>query len=348
LETPRLRVALVGCGPIADMHVLGWTSIPGVELVALCDRHPEHFSRFISTHAARNVYTDFAELLSREQIDAVDIATRPYSHLELVRQSAAAGKHVLCQKPFADTREEALEMIDACERAGVRLMVYENWRWFAWFQEIKKLLGSGRIGEIKYYRLVSRSGLTIPSAGHPAPILSDKQTYLKDVAHLLVYEFAIHLIDVARFLFGEADRVFARIGRMSSVIHGDDYALVVLDHGKVNGCVDVSWCSREPLSAGKSESLLIEGTTGSIILETSGRIRVVTGEKGPEYHRYDWRGETKLKSHIRVHEHFVSCLLEGRPFQTEARDNLRTLDITLKCYDSAAGNSALDLASPYA
>jgi D-apiose dehydrogenase len=224
-------------------------------------------------------------------------------------------------------------------------MVYENWRWFAWFQEIRKLLESTRIGEVKYYRLVSRSSFTIPGAGQPAPILSNGQRYLKDMGRLLVYEFGIHLIDVTRFLFGDVDRVYARMGRLSSDVRGEDHALVVLDHGPVSGSIDVSWCSREPFRpGGKAESLLIEGTGGSIVLETTGRIRIITPKNGTEYHPYDWEGETKLRSHFRVNEHFVRCLREETPFQTDGRDNVKTLEAALSCYESAERNSVVSLA----
>jgi predicted dehydrogenase len=339
----RVRAALVGCGPISERHILSWKSIPGVELVAVCDRHPENFASLVSKYDIRATYTDFQTLLAEVECDIVDIATRPHSHKELVFQAARAGKHILCQKPFAPTLKEAMEMIKACDEHGVRLMVCENWRWYIWYQLIRQLLNDGRIGDVLYFRMQFRNWFTTPKGALPAPIVLDQQKYLKDMEHLLMYEFAIHLVDVARFLFGDADSIYARLGRMSPQISGEDFALLVLDFGTMHGAIDASWCSREPQVPAKSEYLIIEGRTGSILLDRTGRIQIVNEDGGSEYPEYDWEGETKLETHFRLHRHFIDCILNNKPFQTDAKDNIKTLEIVLKAYESAAGNRVVEL-----
>jgi predicted dehydrogenase len=340
---PTLRVALVGCGPISERHVLSWKSIPEVELVAVCDRHPDNFAPLVARYGVKAAYVDFGTLLAQVDCDVVDIATRPYSHKELVLQAARAGKHILCQKPFAPTLEQGLEMIQACDAHGVRLMVCENWRWHVWYQRIKELLDGGRIGDVRYFRMRFHNWFTIDRGALAALILRDSQRYLKDMDRLIVYEIGIHLVDVARFLFGDARSVYARLGRMSPHISGEDFALLVLDFGPMHGSIEASWCSREPRERGKAETVAIEGTAGSVFLDPTGRLQIVNVRGDVDVPQYDWEGETKLNSHFRLHRHFVDCLLANTPFQTDARDNIKTLEIALKAYDSAAANRVMEL-----
>lgn len=339
----KLRVSVVGCGPISVRHLTGWEAIPETEVVALCDRHPEHFDHLIKKFGNKETFTDFTELLRTVRCDIVDIATRPYSHKELVYQAAEAGKSILCQKPFAPTLTEAREMIEVCEDRKVRLMVYENWRWFGWFQVIKHILSTGEIGELKYAKMTSYNWLTIPVGNNPPLICQHPQTYLIEMEYLLVYEAVIHLIDVFRFLFGDPHSVYARIQKMSSHVRGEDYALVILNFEKMQGMIDASWCSRESQREKKCEHMLIEGTKGSVILHQDGRIQIVRGSGKSDFPKYEWKAETKIKSHIRVHRHFVDSITNNSPFQTDARDNIKSLEIVLKAYESAEENRVVKL-----
>jgi len=339
----KLQVSVVGCGPVSVRHLTGWEAIPETEVVALCDRHPEHFDHLIRKFGNKETFTDFAELLRNVDCDIVDIATRPYSHTELVYQAAEAGKNILCQKPFAPTLPEAREMIEICEKRKVRLMVCENWRWFVWFQAIKRILNTGEIGELKYAKMTSYNWLTIPVKNNLPPIYQHPQTYLIEMEHLLIYEAVIHFIDVFRFLFGDPHSVYARMQKMSSHVRGEDYALLVLNFEKMQGMIDASWCSREPRREEKCEYMLIEGTKGSIILHQDGRIQIVRGSGKVDFPEYEWKEETKIKSHIRVHRHFVDSIMDNSPFQTDGRDNIKSLEIVLKAYESAEENRVVEL-----
>jgi len=234
-------------------------------------------------------------------------------------------------------------MIRVCEEKKVRMMICENWRWFIWFQVIKQLLSAGRIGELKYARIVAHNSFTIPKGETPPPILDHPQVYLKDMERLIIYEAAIHLIDVFRFLFGEADSVYARIGRMSSQIKGEDFGLIVLNFGPLPALIDASWCSRENQEETKCEYLLIEATQGSIILNQQGQVKIIGEDAKVSFPDYDWASETKLQSHFRLHRHFLDGILKNEPLQTDAKDNIKTLEIALKAYESAQTNSIVTL-----
>jgi len=339
----KLRIALVGCGPISERHLLSWKNTPEVEVVALCDRHKENLEQRSSEFGIERTFKDFKKLLEEVDCDIIDIATRPYSHKELVFEAAQAGKHILCQKPFALTLKEAQEMIGVCQDKGVRFMICENWRWFIWFRTIRDILNSGEIGEVKYARMTSHSWSTIPKGKSPPPLLVSAQSYLKDMKRLIIYEIGIHFVDVFRFLFGDANSVYARTEKMSSQIAGEDLALIILDFGKMYGIIDISWCSRYPKNRQKSEEMLIEGSKGSIVLDEQGRIQIIREDGKINLPEYDWKGETKLQTHFRLHKHFVQAILKRKSFETDAKDNIKTLEIALKSYDSAQDNKVIIL-----
>ena len=339
----KLRVALVGCGAIAESHLLSWQAIPDVEVVALCDDHPEHFDHLIAKFGNKRTFSDYGNLLNVVDFEIADIATRPHSHKELVVASADAGKHVLCQKPFAPTLLEAREMIEICDLNDVRFMICENWRWFIWYRVIHDVLRSGVIGEVKYARMTSRSSFTIARGKEPPAILRHPQGYLKGMPRMVLYEMGTHLLDVFRFLFGDPLSVYAQIGRMSADIVGEDFAFVTLNFGEMHGSIDLSWCSREAPEEQESEHLLIEGSKGSIIMDRDGRVQIVGDHEVPTVPEYDYRNESKLTTHHRLHRHFIDGLLEEKVMETDARDNIKTLEIVLRSYESAEENKVKTL-----
>jgi D-apiose dehydrogenase len=123
----RLRVAGVGAGYFSQFHLQGWRAIPDAELVGWSDKNP---SRVKGLPA----YPSLEELLEKTKPDLLDIVTPPETHLELVRAAAARGVPVICQKPLAPTYAEAVEVVQTAERAGVPLIVHENFRWQPWYR----------------------------------------------------------------------------------------------------------------------------------------------------------------------------------------------------------------------
>jgi predicted dehydrogenase len=339
----QLKVGLIGCGTISIRHMAGWERVPQAEVVALCDRSPERFTRLITKYGRRETFTDIDDLLKNVDCEIIDIATRPDSHEELVCKAAEAGKHILCQKPLAPTLEAARRMVRVCEDNNVRAMVCENWRWFIWFQVIKRLLSSGVIGEAKYAKLTSHNWYTIPKGDDPVWILSHPQTYLKNMKRLLVYEMVIHHIDVLRFLFGDPDSLYARMGTMSEYIAGEDFVTIILNFTKMHCIIDASWCSREPQNQQKCEYMLVEGTEGSIVLNQNGRVQVVRTDGKSEFPDYNWKSETKTEAHFRVLKHFVDRIVDRASFQTDVRDNIKTLEIAIRSYESAREDRVIPL-----
>jgi len=146
-----VRLGLVGCGWIVEReHAPALRGAKGVDVVAVADVARER-ARLVGSMfglGEHDCLGDPRALIERSDIDAVSIATPPNVRMELVALAAAAGKHVMCEKPLGTTLAAADEMIDCCARAGVRLLVYHNYLYFPETRLARKLIAEGEIGEV--------------------------------------------------------------------------------------------------------------------------------------------------------------------------------------------------------
>jgi predicted dehydrogenase len=121
---------------------------------AICGRDLEATTKAAHQLGWQEVETDYHALVNRDDIGLVDVSTPGYTHRDVVLAALAAGKHVLCEKPLANTLEEAAEMLQAARRAGTINMVNFNYRRVPAVQFAKKLIDEGRLGTIRHWRAV--------------------------------------------------------------------------------------------------------------------------------------------------------------------------------------------------
>ena len=334
----RLRVGLVGCGFISARHGPAWLASDDAELVAVCDQDLPKAERRAAEWGISGVYRDAAEMLDKERLDVVDIATRPGTHTLLVGMAAARGIHVLCQKPLAPTLEEAAAMVATCERAGVRFMVNEMWRYLPPMAAMGRLIRAGAIGPIHYLSyLWGRQAFHMPHR-----VFTD-QPYFTEMPKLIVYEAMIHSIDAARSLAGEIETVYARMARVTGGIQGEDMALVVLGHANgVTSCHDASWATPGGAPGDAAYAWRVEGRDATLdYSERTGELRLVDAHDVRVLERYpDWVTPHQ-QAFTACIGHFAHAVRFEEPFQSPARDNLRTLAATLATYDSAASGQAV-------
>ena len=149
----RYRTAIIACGTIARVHARAWQGVAGqpVALAALADTHPDarrEFGDFFGIPEDKR-YADFREMLDREQPELVDVCSWHQQHAEMVIAAAARRpKAILCQKPMAVDLGEADEMLTACERNGVKLLVaFQRPHHAAWLAA-RQLIRQGAIGRV--------------------------------------------------------------------------------------------------------------------------------------------------------------------------------------------------------
>lgn len=336
------RGALIGCGFFAINHLYGWRGTRGAEIVAICDRLEERLQIVGDQFDITARYTDAALMLASEQLDFVDIATTASSHRALAELAASHGLAVICQKPFAPTLDDAKAIVAACDKAGVPLMVHENFRWQSAMQKVKAILDADDIGEVFWGRVSFRSAYDV-FPGQP---------YLAEGERFIVEDLGIHALDIARFLFGDVLAVSARIMRVNRQIKGEDVATMLLDHGLgVASVVDCSYATQLEQELFPQTLLEIDGSKGTLRLAANYQLTVTANGKTtrldvspPLLHWATKPWHNIQESVALIEQHWADCLANNKEPQTSGRDNLKTFALVEAVYQSAATGQTIRLA----
>ncbi|WP_024350209.1 Gfo/Idh/MocA family protein [Aurantimonas coralicida] len=328
-----MKGALIGCGFFAQNQLHAWRDIDGAEIVALCDRDPERLAATAETFGIARTYTDAAAMFAAEELDFVDIATTVQSHRPLVEMAAGAGCHVICQKPFAETMDDARAMVAAVEAAGRTLMVHENFRWQSAVRKAIETVRSGAIGTPFFGRVAFRSGYDVYSG----------QPYLAEGERFIIEDLGIHILDISRALFGDVERIAATTQRVNPKIKGEDVATMLLAHeGGVTSVVDCSYATRRTPETFPQSLLEIDGTEGTLRLDAGYSLVVQTGgdetvtDVSPPVLPWAERPWHNIQESVRIiQQHFVACIDAGTQPETSGADNLKTLALVQAAYRSA-------------
>lgn len=330
----KLKGIAIGAGYFSDFHYEAWTRMESVKMLAICDLDIEKASQIAQKYSVSQVYDDFEKMISEQKADFVDIITPPDTHFTLVKMAADKGLNIICQKPLAPTYEEAVELVNYCKSAGVRLMVHENFRFQPWHREMKKLLDGGVIGELNHIVHFCRMG-----DGWGEDAYLGRQPYFRDYKRLLIYETGIHFIDIYRFLGGEIDDVFARLRRLNPVIKGEDSGLLsfTMESGAWVTC-DFSRYNESSTENARYTfgQFTLEGSKGSIRLYPDGQITIQKLGEKEQIHSYiheniGFAGDCVYATQ----KHFVDCLKANSPFETSGEEYLKSLAVQERVYEVA-------------
>jgi D-apiose dehydrogenase len=332
----KLKGICIGTGYFSQFHYEGWSRMPEVEIVGICDLDIEK-AKALTLPFFKNTppqyASDFSDLLTTIQPDFVDIITPPITHWDLLKTAVDKGvKNIICQKPLAPTFAEAKKLVAYCQKKGVRLMVHENFRFNPWHQALKRLITEGVIGDT-IFSLHWRMRM---GDGWQSDAYLARQPYFRTMPRLLIYETGIHLIDVCRFLLGDLSLVFSKLHQRNKDIKGEDAGLVVLENAE--GTLITIDMSRynEPnfdnprLTFGE---ILIEGNAGSLRLYGDGRITIQKLAEPEMPHVYPFEQKNFGGDCVfHTQQHFTHCLLEKKPFDTEGGDYLKNIEIQEAIY----------------
>ena len=169
MENRNLRVGFIGCGSIARHHVRMYKDIDNADIVAGCDIIPgkaEQFFKDMEIDGA-HCYTSYEEMIDKENLDAVSVCTYNRQHAAPTIYALDHGVNVLCEKPFAVTLDECVEMMRAEKRSGKILSIGFQPRFDPNMQQIKRIVESGELGQIYYIQTGGGRRTGIPtSVGH--------------------------------------------------------------------------------------------------------------------------------------------------------------------------------------
>jgi predicted dehydrogenase len=326
----RLRFGLIGCGFFAQNHLHAWAEMPEVELVATCDIDADAAQAAARTYGG-TPYTDAAELLEREELDFVDIATTPPTHRMMVELAAEAGVPAICQKPLAWDMQDAKAMVTAMASRSLPFMVHENFRFQYPMRRVKEVIDSGAIGRPFFARISFRSDFDVYA----------NQPWCKDAERMIIADVSVHQFDLTRFFLGEPTRLFTEAIRVNPEIRGEDVATILLQLPDATCIVDTSYESRSDHSTYPQTFVMIEGTEGTVTLGPDYHLEVVSEGQVTEEHlqipQHSWSSrpwDCIQDSVVNVQRHWVDCLTTGMTPETSGADTLKVLDLTLGAYES--------------
>ncbi|MCZ7532715.1 MAG: Gfo/Idh/MocA family oxidoreductase [Acidimicrobiia bacterium] len=335
-----LKFAVMGAGFWSRYQIPAWFEVGGVELVAVYNRTVSKAETTAERFDVPKFYGDAEELFRNEDLDFVDIITEVGGHAPLVKLAAKYRVPVICQKPMAGDLETAQAMVDVCEAAGIPFFIHENFRYQTPIRRFKELLSEGTIGDPFRARIQFIHGFPV----------FENQPFLRTLEKFILTDLGTHILDIARFLFGEPHSLYCQHLRSRDDIAGEDVASVLLRFEDVICYCEMSQSSKTEWGRFPETFIYVEGTQGTLELGPDFWIRSTTGDGTLSRRypppRYDWADPDYDVAHasmVPIQEAFVEALRSGVPPETTGKDNLKTLRLVFQSYESAEQNAVIDL-----
>jgi predicted dehydrogenase len=344
MKSDKLRVGVVGL-MVGNGHVADYRASPSVGELVICDSNPARLQEVGDKHQVTKRYTDFAEMLTREKLDAVSIALPNKLHCPMTIQAIEAGCHVLCEKPMARNAGEALRMLEAARRYGKKLMINFNSRFTPYCQAVKEMIDSGRLGDIYFVRTLWHRVRGVPRW----------YNLTKDVCGGgALVDLGVHRLDLAMWLCGFPEPQWV-LGNAFSKIEVQEYPDFELDDMSVamirmkNGAMlelEASWASNRE---GEEYATRIYGTKGGLLMRSGGNAKnqlfleldgklahvdLVAGEFG----------NSPLAPPTNVRQAFLDAILNDTPVPCTPEQGLVINTILDAIYQSAQTGEPMKLA----
>ena len=309
MVNPRPRVGLIGAGGIAGVHLQGWLALDAQIIIYSLDGAEE----LAAGHQGVQVVTDLDELWPL--IDVVDIVTPTATHTEFALAAIGQGKHVVCEKPLARTSTEAAEVVDAAEKAGVRLFPAHVVRYFPEYAATHAAVSAGRLGTLAVNRFRRMSAA--PRA----------EWFFDDaVSGGIVLDQMIHDLDQALWLAGPVETVFAQSTKQAGEDGKTATATVTLTHtsGAISYCFGV-WGYP---GLAFTYSFEIAGDTGKMgydkALDDTARVQLGGGQSGGGYIPVVPASDSPYAAEL---ADFWSAITTGEQARVTGRDGVDAIEL---------------------
>jgi UDP-N-acetyl-2-amino-2-deoxyglucuronate dehydrogenase len=346
-----IGIGIVGCGMIANFHAKAIADAQGAHLVGCADRMPEFAAKFAENQGCRAFETVEA-MLADPDVNAVSICSPSGAHLDPALAAAAAGKHIVVEKPLEITTERCDQIIEACEKAGVKLAVTFQSRFHESSKLMKQAVDEGRFGQVtmgdsyvKWYR----SQEYYDSGAW-------RGTWALDGGGALMNQ-AIHSVDLLVWLMGPVAEISAMTATMTHErIEVEDVAVANLKF--TSGALGVIEATTTAYP-GALKRIEISGSNGTAILEEEDIKMWQFAEETPEDEAIRTRMTGKTESgggaadpsaishhgHTMVFEDLITSINENRPPAVDGHEGRRSVEVIRAIYESAKTGQRVQLGS---
>jgi len=345
MQEERIRIGIVGCGMATMvMYTPVMRYVEHAEVTALCDPFPAALDRARAYFPAATPHLDYDEFLHEAKVDAVIIATPVGMHRDQAVLAARAGKHVLCEKPMARTLAECDDMIEACESAGVTLMVGFMKRFDKSMVHAKQLIDQGRLG-VPLSVVCDWRGEQ-PGIQHEIRQRAFSWRGQVQAGGGIYQDTGSHTTDLARWWLGDIEMVSGELSVLNPEREVEDSAVGVYLHRGGRRSVHLIGFSntenRERYQIdGSKATLEIEYGPSSFSSTDPFRMRLYE-QGGSSVHDVTRHNNIVLDEELRTSgrykveiEHFCECVLSGSPPLTSGLDGRKAIEAINAVYLSA-------------
>jgi len=315
-----VRVGVIGYGYWGPNIVRNLHSLENCQLVTVCDKNPDSLLRAKRTYPSVELTTDFSELLTSAQIDAIAVVTPVWTHFDLAKAALQNGKHVFVEKPFTSTTQQAEELIELADRNKLKIMVDHTFLFSGAVKKIRELVDDGTLGDLYYF---DSTRVNLGLFQHDVSVVWDLAPHDLSVMDYIIHEKPEAVVATGgRHLNGLADVAFITVYFPRNVI----------------AHINVNW-----LSPVKVRTTLIGGEKKMLVwndLEADEKVKVydkgvqVTNGRGVydllvSYRTGDvWAPKTEQTEALKVElEYFIDCILNDRTPSNDGAAGLRVVKI---------------------
>jgi predicted dehydrogenase len=345
-----IRVGLVGSQFASSIHCEALRSVRGVEIVAVTSAREDHAKAFAERRRIARWFNDYRKMYELAELDLVVLGLPNDLHCDATVAAAAAGKHVVCEKPLCMNLQEADRMIEACRKAGVKLMYAEELCFTPKYVRLKQLIDEGALGQVH---------LVKQSEKHDGPHAG----WFWDVNRSgggVTLDMGCHAVEFFRWILGGPGggkaRVNSVLADMGTYVHkdktkGDDSSTLILKmDGNVTAIAEESWAK----PGGMDDRAEVYGSEGVAYADVLRGNAIHTYSKRGYGYAVEKAGQTQGWSFTMYEEnwnygfpqemaHFVACVRDDRQPLCTGEDGKAVLEVIFAAYRSAGEGRRIDL-----
>ncbi|HJQ27632.1 MAG TPA: Gfo/Idh/MocA family oxidoreductase [Blastocatellia bacterium] len=345
MMTQPVRVGIIGSQFISTIHADALQQCAAAELFAAASPNPERIAAFAERFNIPHHFTDYRKLLEMDEIDMIVVGVPNDLHCQVAVDAAAAGKHVVMEKPLCLNLQEADRMIDACRKAGVKLMYAEELCFAPKYVRLKQLLDSGALG---------RPLLIKQSEKHDGP----HAAHFWDVNRAgggVTMDMGCHAIEFFRWMLGRP-KITSIYAHMTTSLHadkttGDDNAILLLEfENGVTAMAEESWTKL----GGMDDRAEVHGTDGVAYANLLQGNSILTYSRAGYDYAVEKAGSTAGWSFTIYEEawnygfpqemaHFVDCVRHDLEPLVTGADGRAVLEAIFAAYQSAGSGRKVEL-----